>query len=186
MKFSQVTPNTTPALADYLMGVTAGNVDFRTTIQNLVTLILKTTLLNNLYKFRVSIAAATNTANTSFGKILFDTKQFDTSSNVDVVTNKGRFTAPVSGFYTFSGAIHISGSGGTQLLVALYKNGVAYGGGSYFGATLVGGNVASVVADDIQLSAGDYVEMWVYCNGAAPIITGTVYTHFEGRLTSIT
>lgn len=39
MKFSQVTPNTSLSLADYLMGVTSGNVDFRATIQTLINLL---------------------------------------------------------------------------------------------------------------------------------------------------
>jgi hypothetical protein len=52
-------------------------------------------------------AAFTTSANQTT-PLPFDTKIFDFGNNVDVVTNKGRFTAPVAGLYFFSA---YSGSG---------------------------------------------------------------------------
>lgn len=46
-KWSGVPQNNSPALADFLMGVTAGNIDDRKTIQAVLTLINSTSIVNN-------------------------------------------------------------------------------------------------------------------------------------------
>jgi hypothetical protein len=55
-KFSGITPNSSPALADYFVGVTAGNVDDRVTLQNLMTLLQNNILLTTA---NIDWAAAT-------------------------------------------------------------------------------------------------------------------------------
>lgn len=177
MKFSQVTPNSSPALADYLMGVTSGNVDFRVTIQNLVTLILKTSLLSNPYKFRGKRTAAINATSTP-AVMQCDAKDFDTSSNLDIVTNKGRFTAPIAGFYHFNTSFNEGG--GTKILY-LYKNGALYQRGTQAGA---GGSQAEYFA---QSAAGDYWEFYFSDTSTTAVdVTAGIQPVFEGFLVSAT
>lgn len=117
--------------------------------------------------------------------IPFNSKQYDVGSNLDIATNVGRFTATVAGLYHFDAAVRIAGAGSTILWATLYKNGAIAKGGAQFGASLVGSNVAVGVTGDIQLAVGDYVDVRVYCNGAAPLdVTppSYPYNYFNGHL----
>lgn len=134
-------------------------------------------------KFSVSRSAAWTSGSPSI--VPFDTKLFDTGSNVDIVTNKGRFTATEDGFYYFSAVCGISTGGGNGLGIDLYKNSGIYKSGNYF-ISATGGpfdNLATV-SGLIQLVAGDYVEVSFYGSGVAGK-TGTKVT-FDGFLYSKT
>jgi hypothetical protein len=144
--------------------------------------------LQNPYKFRVYRSAAQNTGNNAATVVLCDTKTYDTGSNVDVTTNKGRFTAPIAGFYQFNGCTGISAASGTTVIyAALYKNGSLYSQGSLYGSTAGTSSVAANVSDIISLAANDYVELWVFCNGTAAMVSGTsTNNYFSGSLVSTT
>lgn len=140
----------------------------------------------NPYKFSIYRSSSLNTNNGSFAVTQFDTKTFDTSSNVDVATNKGRFTAPIAGFYQFNSQVNIAANGATIFVIALYKNGSSTGGavGTEFNATVSSGFIGSSVSQLLQLAANDYVEVYNLCNGAAAIQTGAYNNYFSGFLVS--
>lgn len=135
----------------------------------------------NPYKFRVYRGAAQSAINGST-VILFDTKTYDTSSNVDIVTNKGRFTAPVAGFYNFTGVAQIVST--ANMFVALYKNGSQVSQGVNNGGSSV--NQGSIVNDTLQLAASDYVEVYVNASAANALFVGPVTVYFTGFLISTT
>lgn len=122
-------------------------------------------------KFRVRRNAAFTSTNASFVLVTYDTKDFDTGSNIDVTTNKGRFTAPVAGFYVFFARASFTGLGNSaQVILALYKNGSVYQRGLHE-QSQVSGAGGSSYGDLVQLAAGDYVEMYVYTDGNASLET---------------
>lgn len=142
---------------------------------------LKTTKFTNPYNFRVFRTAAQNTINGST-PILFDTKTYDTGSNVDVVTNKGRFTAPVAGFYDFSATAQVVSTTNVQL--SLYKNGTQLSAGVNGSGS--GVNPGSIVTDKIQLAATDYVEVYITTPAIVAIFVGAISTYFSGSLRNAT
>lgn len=149
---------------------------------------LKTNKFFNPYKFRVYRNAAQNTAAAAFTPVLCDTKSYDTGSNVDISTNKGRFTAPVSGFYKFDGEVIAVLNGTAALGVALYKNGAVATLGDQFSGTASNAYGTSVsVTDTLQLAANDYVELQVQCSGVVALAVGSsAQCWFSGHLVSAT
>lgn len=136
--------------------------------------------LTNPYKFSVYRNAAANASNTPT-VLQFDTKLFDTGTNVDVVTNKGRFTAPVAGFYQLEWQVGIS-IGGTDNLAMLYKNGSVFAWGNE------GSNTGSNGSILVQSAANDYWEVYVVANTTVALNVGAspIRTYFSGYLVSVT
>lgn len=145
--------------------------------------LVRTDQIQNPYKFSVYRNAALNSANTDTA-IAFDTKLFDTGSNVDIVTNKGRFTAPVAGFYYFSAAAGNTAATATLMRTDLYVNGVIkkVGGQGTPGAAA---NVFTV-SGLIQLAAGDYVEAFFVGGAGSVMYVGQTQCYFDGFLVSAT
>lgn len=124
-----------------------------------------TTVINNPYKFSVFLGA-NQTITTSVSTVIaFDTKTFDTGTNIDIATNKGRFTAPVAGFYQFNATGNGTSATGAYI-VELRVNGTVQrrlaqsggaNGGWYAGSGLQ------------QLNANDYVEISVFQNSGGNI-----------------
>jgi hypothetical protein len=139
----------------------------------------------NPYKFRVYQTTAGNLG-ASPGKILFDTKTFDTGSNVDIVTNKGRFTAPVSGFYYFSATVSHNVGSGNFLRADLYKNGSFLSAGIGFINSASAFQDDAIVSDFIQLAANDYIEVYLISTVGNAIGVGPGATYFSGFLVSTT
>jgi hypothetical protein len=134
------------------------------------------------YKFSVYRNGAWTSASGSLIVVPFDTKTFDTGSNVDVATNQGRFTAPIAGFYYFSTTVFASLTSGTGISVAVFKNGSEV---ERLYTTIVSAtqNYASGGSTLLQLSANDYIEIAFSGNGGAGI-TGASNTFFTGFLVS--
>lgn len=145
---------------------------------------MASTVLTNPYKFSVYRSAAQNSGSGALAIVNFDTRTFDTGSNVDITTNKGRFTAPVAGFYFFTAQVQVSNNASAYLLTSLYKNGSEFKRGVQFdisGTLTLGVTVSGLVS----LAANDYVE--VYCQGSgAPLTVGSVFTYFDGYFVSAT
>lgn len=160
----------------------SNNPDLIAVLQSLVDAtrgnkIYPTTLLSNPYKFRVFRAAAYSSAAASFSILQLDSKDFDTSNNVDVTTNKGRFTAPVAGFYCFSASMALV-TGVTNAQIKFYKNGAtsyAVSGQNF------SNNAAFGTSGMIRLDAGDYVEVQYYTQSAATVASA----EFSGFLLSV-
>jgi hypothetical protein len=139
----------------------------------------------NPYKFSVYRAAALNSPVSVTAMVAFDTKNFDTSSNVDVVTNKGRFTAPIAGFYHFDANVEIASTSTSIFIVLLFKNGTQVGRGSDLrvASSNKGGNVSAT----LQLAAGDYIEVGLFTDTAQPLdVTNNGNNTFSGFLVSAT
>lgn len=134
------------------------------------------------YKFNVYRNAALTISTGVFQLIPLDAMEFDTSSNVDIVTNKGRFTAPVAGFYQISW--HVGNSiAATDSTSALYKGGAIYRWGAEM--TNGGGSGGSAL---IQLAAADYLELFAAANTNGVINVGInpIKTWMSGFLVSTT
>lgn len=143
------------------------------------------TKFSNPYKFSVYRTSAQTSVNANT-LIQFDTKVFDTSSNVDIVTNKGRFTAPVTGFYWFDALAGNTTAGTTPILIFLYKNGslIKQGNGAA-GSTTSNGTYASI-GGLLSLTATDYVEVYFVGGNGSTMGVGQSLCYFDGFLMSVT
>jgi hypothetical protein len=135
-------------------------------------------------KFSAYVTAAHTYTN--YNKVQLDTKTFDTGANFDAVTNN-RFVAPVSGFYFFDGAVSfVAASTTDHFLATLYKNGTEVKRGTEINSAVGSGSVGVSVAGQLQLAAGDYMELWCYASPGRAINTGAITTYFDGYLVSTT
>jgi hypothetical protein len=67
--------------------------------------------------------SATQTfATSTFTKVAYNTKSFDTNTNYDATTNY-RFTPTVAGYYQINAVVSFASSGSGASIVSLYKNG---------------------------------------------------------------
>jgi len=141
------------------------------------------TLWTNPYKFSVYRSAALTTT----GVIQYDTKVFDTNNNLDITTNKGRYTVPVSGFYQLNVvSSQIVSAAPQDPQVSLRKNGstniaVAHFVNMYNGDSSGSANVSVLVS----LTAGDYLEV-ITPNGRPLDVSGPYSNSFSGFLVSMT
>jgi len=142
----------------------------------------------NPYKFQIYRAAAYTTVATTYTRMPFDTRLFDTSTNTDITTNVGRFTAPVAGYYQFNAAINLNTGVVSRAFFSFFKNNIEY-------SRVVDGSSATttifVIAGStmMQLAAGDYVEVFYYTASAVAIAVSTTtsqMTSFSGYLVSAT
>lgn len=141
-----------------------------------------TAKLQNPCKFRV-YRTAVYAPGSNQAVIAFDTKQFDSGNNIDVTTNKGRFTAPIAGFYQFNAGLSVTSS---TVGVAFYKNGSQATAGTLLQGISSAQNSVST-SDIIELAAGDYVEaVYSLANTSNNISVGALFTFFSGFLVSAT
>ena len=111
----------------------------------------------------------------TWAKLLFQTKEFDTNTCFD--TTVSRFTPTTPGYYQFNGRFEIA-STATSLYVAVYKNGSNY---KYATANTnqAGINVSALVYLN---GATDYVELYGLSGVAQNTQQGQVNTWFQGFL----
>jgi hypothetical protein len=100
---------------------------------------------------------STSVSNATFTKVTYGTEEFDTNSNYD--TSLSRFTPTIAGYYQVNASFNYSGAsaGGTNSLIALYKNGSWFKSGS-------GGNVPyyNIAALVYMNGSTDYLEIYAY------------------------
>lgn len=118
----------------------------------------------------------------TFTKLPINTKEFDTNSNFDNVTNY-RFTPTVAGYYQLNAGYSNSyTAGANNSFIAIYKNGSNYKQGNLVtSATGVG---CLVVVNSLVYMNGttDYVEIYGYSSNAANTSSGQNTTYFNGAL----
>lgn len=168
---------------DYNGNITDANISASAAIAATKISGLATNMLSNPYKFSVYRNSALTDGNGAFALMAFDSKNYDTSSNVDVVTNKGRFTAPIAGFYHFNAQIGAAVTSTSTTLLGLYKNGsdiyVLDQRNAGANNTVHNGGV------DVQLAQGDYIEIFHWGTGGS-VLVGVANNFFTGHLISAT
>jgi hypothetical protein len=142
----------------------------------------------------VSAARVYNNANivlpnATWTAITCNSERFDTDAFHDTATNNSRLTIPVGkdGYYTIGAHVWISGStlGVRGLMIQL--NGSTSIAAIQVPATGGGSSTALSISTFYMLSAGDYVEVFVWQNSGSAITLNTdnasspeVYLHFLG------
>jgi hypothetical protein len=138
---------------------------------------------SNPYKFHAYVSSPySGYPNNAFTKITLATEFFDTNNNFDSTTNY-RYTVPISGFYQISANIGYTLLANTHALCSLFKNGgeVIRGAEGPTSNTTAAGNFP--LSAFIQLTAGDYLELWGYQNqGSTSTINGSGQTFLAGYL----
>lgn len=151
--------------------------------------------LSNPYKFRCHLAAnQSGVADATFTKVAFDTKDYDTNTNLDVTVNKGRYTVPVSGFYQINAFVALlasAGSVGATGIISLYKNASEIVRDDF--GTPSSSNTAALLSgslsDCVQLTAADFIELYVYMDvtsGNSSVVGDLIHSRFSGFLVSRT
>lgn len=129
---------------------------------------------------RYTTVAGQGTLNAT--RINYDTKVYDTHNAVTTGLSDWKFTAPVSGKYQISSAVFFAANTfavGTTINAEVYKNGAPY---SFI--CLFCSQTASSISpglygsDDIQLLAGDYIEIRVTTNNGTRNLSTTAGTNF--------
>ena len=175
-KLSQLPQDSSPLSTDFLVGINSTPQDSKYAITD----------LSNLYnpiKFSVYRNAAYTLA-TGANVIPFDTKLFDTGSNIDVTTNKGRFTAPVAGFYQFEGAVILGTNSGDHFYAGVQKNGTE---AQRFDEVTTSAtiNYTFGISAFLELAASDYVEFYINTSTGRSLVVGnSAYCWFVGYLVS--
>jgi hypothetical protein len=110
-------------------------------------------------------------------KIAFDTKEFDTTTAYDNVTNY-RFQPTKAGYYNVTSCYNCIGTALTRTINSIYKNGSEFKRGCDNNATTA---TNSMVTATIYLNGStDYLESFGYITGTAPGFNGGVnYTYFQ-------
>lgn len=183
-KFSQWSTNNSPVPTDNLLSVQTPGSTPQDVQVPLSKLILAS---SNPVKFSYYAGTSTSLLTSTYVKLAFNTKEYDTGSNFDNVTNN-RFTAPLAGFYQFSAALQsASGTTGEYYTIALYKNGSLFKSGD--NELAQGTNLVNITVSPplIQLAVNDYIEVWGFTNstGTKTVQTGQTITYFGGYLQTV-
>lgn len=121
-------------------------------------------------------SAQSISANT-WTKLQFQTKEFDTASAFDSVTNS-RFQPTVAGYYQVNGAFYPGGV--TTAILGIYKNGSQFKQGSYFVATVI---ISQTFSSLVYLNGStDYIELYGYSSSAVTIGNYQSTTYFQASM----
>ena len=127
--------------------------------------------------FSAIVGTAQAVTASTWTKIQFNTKEFDTNSNYDNATNY-RFTPTVAGYYQVNISIgSLSSTFSGTNLTAVYKNGTIFKAN---GLTTYG---ASTVCFIIYLNGStDYIEGWINLGTSQNISANTIYNYFSAAM----
>ena len=136
----------------------------------------------NTPRFFATLSSNQSIPDNGWTKVICDTEVIDSDSAYDPST--GRFTVPSGkgGQYTFSCAVDSAGlNSGKSCMMVLYLNGS-------FSALGMGKLMSSGSGEDLpvtttfmrSLSAGDYIEMYMYQNAGSAQNTRAGRTYFGG------
>ena len=133
--------------------------------------------------FSVNTVTAQSFTSSTFTKVQYNVKTFDTNTNYDAVTNY-RFTPTVSGYYQINANVGFAGNAVGFSMIAIYKNGSLYTYGSgIINNTTVGGicTVSSLLNCN---GSTDFIEIyaWQSSGGALVLQTGNGNNTFSGCL----
>lgn len=126
----------------------------------------------------VDTTMATSTATA----IAFDVEFYDTDSMHDNVTNNSRLTINTSGVYLVKGMVGFASNTTGYREVEIRKNGSGVARSRLqTQPTAIGTTV--LIAADIALTAGDYIQLFGWQNSGGNLLTvsGATWTRFEAR-----
>lgn len=123
---------------------------------------------------RAALSANQTVTSGTITKVNLDSEIFDGAGEYDPTTNY-RFTATSAGQYIILGVINGSAATSISLLRArFYKNGLAFGNAASWGGSDTTGYMSVTLGAILDLSAGDYIELWGEVTGiGAPVIFST-------------
>ncbi len=137
--------------------------------------------LSNPYKFSVYKSASNQTIGTGATVLVFDVEEYDTGGNFASNT----FTAPANGFYHFDSAIQVTATGSlAAVYIRFYKNGASWKEAGWTASASV--NTGASISANIQLTAGDTIDVRALGNVSFSSSLGQSLTHFSGFLVSST
>lgn len=128
--------------------------------------------------FSAVVSNAQMAAAGAFTKVMFRNKEFDTANCFDS-TGTGRFKPTVAGFYQVNAALkQVSPSSG-QWAAVLYKNGVAFKGGTDL-AFPGAGNAQGVLSTLVYLNGStDYLELYAYSDVGSMVAASVTGSFFQ-------
>jgi hypothetical protein len=121
-------------------------------------------------------SAGQSIATSTWTKIAFNTKFFDTNTNYDAATNF-RFTPTVGGYYQINANVFTSASAAGLAFIAIYKNGAVY----CYGNVVPNTNGGYITVNTLVQCNGssDYVEVYVYQNSGVSLTFGSNTSNFQ-------
>ena len=113
----------------------------------------------NMPTFSAYSSSATTVPDSTFTKILYATKNWDTNNNFA----SSRFTPTIAGYYQINGNQRFGSVTANNVVLRIFKNGSTYITGATCG--LVNGYVYMLVTGLVYLNGStDYVEIYAYQN----------------------
>jgi hypothetical protein len=137
----------------------------------------------NIPAFSANRVTTQSFSNSTFTKVQYDVKRFDTNSNYDNSTNY-RFTPTVAGYYQINGNVSFVGASVGYVQVAIYKNGSQHVSGSGIPNNTQIGGMATASSVIYLNGTTDYVEFYAWQNsgGALGLQTAAGNNTFSGAL----
>lgn len=140
--------------------------------------------ITNPYKFLAYLGSNQTTVATTFTKLNMNTEVYDTNSNYS--TSTYGYTAPVTGYYTFTARALLQSQAGVPFLISLSKDGT----NEYHRLAEIPnttGNITIGGTVDLYLTAGEVIYPMYYSVSASKTLLASLqYTCFSGRLISET
>jgi len=136
---------------------------------------------HNYPAFFGTLSTATSVPTGTFTKIQIDTMTYDTHSAFDTTNNRFIVPSGKAGKYLFRSGVYLGAT-----LDDSYQSGVYYINGSKDNLSYSQQNITgnySVVTNwsyIVDLSVGDYVEMYAVHNNGTTLTAQTAYTSFQG------
>lgn len=120
-------------------------------------------------EFRAHLAANQSVTSSTFTKIVFDTKEYDTANAYDTTT--GEFTVPRNGTYIVSAYVHGTMSSGNNVACRVVVNGTSH---SRVGEQIPGGGGSGQMGSSvtIRLNSGDKVTVEFFSAASSPQANG--------------
>lgn len=142
------------------------------------------TAVTNPYQF-AAYSAGQSIGTGATVKVTFGTEVFDTNNNFDSTTNY-RYTAPVTGTYSFASGVSVSAASGRFYAISIYKNGGVFKRGNHISTGAAGDHTLIAAEPCMKLNSSDYVEIYFYNGDAGTNGTYAGYdrTYFNGTLVS--
>lgn len=132
--------------------------------------------------FSVYMSSNASPSTTTWTKVAFNTKIFDTNTNFDATTNY-RFTPTIAGYYQINALMNTAqaATSSTRNALAIYKNGSQYR--LQYTYAVSGDYGILSVYDVISMNGStDYLEVYMYCTLSSTFYGGSTGAVFSGAL----